>query len=287
MTDTGTDSGVVGLGVWLLCNATTTLTKITKDSGCTATQCLIYRFPGVNLGTWAFVGDDATGSIALTAGSQYVIYANSGGPNYTWMGKTSGLSYPYNGANVSFTKNSSGSTTSIYNIVSVTTESFPALAGYSQVAQSSTQKRSGSYSAGGSMNTQVSMHDYGALKNGIVRGYFYDTTSETSGMAGMCVDEKVVDSADKVWLGVYNPTSTTYYCYADGSSYIATTVKRSTGWHRFEFDYSSGTNVVLRIDNNIVYTGSALTTQFHAVKIGNWTGTAMTAYFDDIMMVSL
>ncbi len=105
-------------------------------------------------------------------------------------------------------------------------------------------------------------------------------------MTGICVNEEAINSTDKVWLGVHNATSTTKYCYADGSTYIETPVIRANGWHRLEWDYSSGINFVLRIDNIIVYVGTRIK-QFKAIKMGNWEVTSATAYFDDVYLMEV
>jgi hypothetical protein len=255
-----------GRGFKIHVNVNCTLTTVTKHGSCGAISAKLYDSSHTLLDTQSFVGNDATFSYALTSGSDYFILGFNSVLYATQYSNI--VFFPINKTNINYIKYATFDGGSTWyedavgvcaDLVSITT---------SVVAP------------------PASIYDYGSLKNGIVRGYFYDTTSETSGMAGMCVDEKIVDDVNKVWLGIYNPTSITKYCYSDGSTFLESSIYRSTGWHRFEFDYSSGTNVVLRIDGNNVYTGSSLTTQFRAIKIGNWTGTAITAYFDDIMMVS-
>ncbi len=113
--------------------------------------------------------------------------------------------------------------------------------------------------------------------------WFYDDASDTS-LAGMArVDGGGWDDGSS-WrgIGVDTAVSTTSYVYRSGTTEVATTVTRTTGWHRFLWDYRSGVKVDLYVDGTLVASTPGVTS-FNRVAMGNWWGSAYagTVYFDD------
>jgi hypothetical protein len=97
----------------------------------------------------------------------------------------------------------------------------------------------------------------------------------------------VDDNVSAVGMGVYTATSGNKYVYRFGSNFAATSVTRTTGWHRLIFDYTSGIDVKLYIDTTTTPVATwAATTSFSRIAVGNFwpDGHTMTAYFDDIVV---
>jgi hypothetical protein len=128
-------------------------------------------------------------------------------------------------------------------------------------------------------------HNLPNLTNKVAVVWLYDNASATTGSAMMFVD----DNVSAIGLGVYNTASTGYYVYRIGSTFTATTVPRTTGWHQFVFDYTSKTNVKLYIDSVATPVAtSSVATSFNRIALGDfWADThGMTAYYDDISVQS-
>ncbi|MFI1092603.1 hypothetical protein [Streptomyces sp. NPDC020917] len=87
-------------------------------------------------------------------------------------------------------------------------------------------------------------------------------------------------------IGVNTRVSPTKYVIRVGTASMATTVTRTTGWHKLEWDYSSGTHLDMYIDGVLVTPsgGVAGVTGFHQIALGNWQagGRSGTTYFDDV-----
>lgn len=119
--------------------------------------------------------------------------------------------------------------------------------------------------------------------NKVVSMWFYDTASATNMQNVAFVDDSVTARG----IGVNTPTSSTKYVYRTGGTHVATGVARTTGWHEFKWDYTSGTKVDMYIDNVKIasLTGAA---NFNRIVIGDqWSGNTVTAYYDDISIMDL
>lgn len=114
--------------------------------------------------------------------------------------------------------------------------------------------------------------------NKVVSLWFYDNASATNMQNAAYVDDGVTIRG----IAVNTPTSTTKYTIRLGGTHAATTVTRTTGWHEFKWDYSSGSKVDMYIDGTLVASPTGLTS-FKKIVIGDqWTGNMNVAYFDDI-----
>jgi hypothetical protein len=118
---------------------------------------------------------------------------------------------------------------------------------------------------------------------GVAVIWFYDNAADLSLQAAAFADQ----SATNVALGVMGSTSTDHYVYRIGPAFAVSNVERSTGWHSFVFDYTSGTDVKLYIDRKLV-AQSDLVTALNRISFGDlWGGhTSTGAYFDDVSIQS-
>jgi len=91
---------------------------------------------------------------------------------------------------------------------------------------------------------------------------------------------RVDDGETALGLGAVGTASKDYYFIKKGEELIQTNVKRSFGWHTFKFDYTSGTDVKLYIDDQLVGTYPA--TSFNYIGMGDWEGRGGKAYFDQL-----
>lgn len=119
--------------------------------------------------------------------------------------------------------------------------------------------------------------------NKVVSMWFYDPKT-TGAMQNVAF---VDDSVTARGIGVNTPTSTTKYVYRTGGTHVATNVNRTTGWHEFKWDYTSGTKVDMYIDN-VLIASLAGAANFNRIMIGDqWSGNNVTAYYDDISIMDL
>ena len=146
---------------------------------------------------------------------------------------------------------------------------------------STKQKVSGSVSYILNEDQDSMQHLMPAATNKVAVVKFFDDASDTNLQAQAYVDS--TSNTTKVALGVNTNISTTKYSYRIGSNTLATSVKRSTGWHELTFDYRSGTDVKLYIDGLLVGTSTAVTS-FNNISLGDTGGDGLTGnvYFDDI-----
>mgnify|MGYP000536512167 CR=1 FL=1 len=152
---------------------------------------------------------------------------------------------------------------------------------YGTPTTSTTQKRSGKYSYILNEDQDSIQRLMPAATNKVAVVKFFDDASDTNLQAQAYVDS--TSNTTKVALGVNTNISTTKYSYRIGSNTLATSVKRSTGWHELTFDYRSGTDVKLYIDGLLVGTSTAVTS-FNNISLGDTGGDGLTGnvYFDDI-----
>jgi hypothetical protein len=124
----------------------------------------------------------------------------------------------------------------------------------------------------------------------IASGWFRDDASDTTLEARMCADES--DTSNNTWnttqhvcLGVLTSTSTTNYVWWNGSTVTVTNVTRTTGWHHFVLDYTSGAGVTMSIDENLAVPLVSGLRQFNVITLGDLTasdGLTGTVYWDQI-----
>lgn len=83
-------------------------------------------------------------------------------------------------------------------------------------------------------------------------------------------------------IGANGDISKDYYLYQDGDEIIQTDVQRKAGWHTFKFDYTSGTDVKMYIDDELI---AALPGEsFNYLAMGDWTGNGGAGYYDQVMI---
>ncbi|WP_054023558.1 DUF1565 domain-containing protein [Bacillus sp. FJAT-28004] len=114
--------------------------------------------------------------------------------------------------------------------------------------------------------------------NKVVTMWFYDNASAMNMQTAAFVDDGVTIRG----IEVNTPTSKTKYAIRLGGTHSATNVTRTTGWHEFKWDYTSGTKVDMYIDGILVASPTGVTS-FKRILIGDlWSGNTNTAYFDDV-----
>jgi len=121
-----------------------------------------------------------------------------------------------------------------------------------------------------------------AQADGTVSAWFYDDAADTSMM--VAANASMGDSGDLFRaLGVATPTSATHYVYRTGSAFVATSIPRTTGWHKFEWVYGAGGSLEMKIDGTTVAT-HANSPSFDRIQIGDWWADNRTGsvYFDDV-----
>lgn len=153
---------------------------------------------------------------------------------------------------------------------------------------STVQKHSGSKSYVLNQDQDLVYHSFGASMSGIVTMWFYDDAADTSLESFGKVDNGAWNDSNS-WrgLGVDTPVSTTKYVYRNGVTEAATTVTRTTGWHEFKWDYTSGTKVDMYIDGTLVTSPTGVTS-FKVIALGDWWANSRTGtvYFDDVQLQS-
>jgi len=128
-------------------------------------------------------------------------------------------------------------------------------------------------------------HIYNAKEFELCVGYFYDDSSETTGGIKPFLRCRVKGTANFYGLGVDNSVSTTHYCKNVAGVITATSIARTTAWHRFAI-MKSGTAVVLIVDTSTEHTAAgAATDVFDRVEVGCtvYAGTHF-GYFDYIQL---
>lgn len=109
---------------------------------------------------------------------------------------------------------------------------------------------------------------------------FYDHNTSNTPLKVMAY---VDTPTTTVGLGVNTvDNSSSYYVYRLGTTNYTTTVPRSTGWHTFAFDYRSGTDVSLYIDNILIVT-TPYAKFFSKISLGDfWTTNIGNVFFDNV-----
>jgi hypothetical protein len=149
---------------------------------------------------------------------------------------------------------------------------------------STTQAHSGSRSYVVDEDVDVVTRSFTANQSKVATVWFYDDASNLNRLAFTKVDDSSWDNG-ALWrgVGVATATSASKYSMRVNGTITPTTVNRSTGWHEFRFDYSSGTKVDISIDGILVGSPTGVTTFTH-ISLGDWwaDGNTDAAYFDDV-----
>ena len=93
---------------------------------------------------------------------------------------------------------------------------------------------------------------------------------------------RVDNGTDIRAIGANGEISKDYYLYKNGDEIIQTDVQRKAGWHTFKFDYTSGTDVKMYIDDELIATLSG--ESFNYLGMGDWTGNGGAGYYDEVMI---
>lgn len=153
---------------------------------------------------------------------------------------------------------------------------------------SSTVTHSGSMSYIIDEDTDAIQQTFDSSYNKIVSIWFYDDASNLNMMNAAVVDDGITTSS----LGVNTSTGFTaksYYVRSIGNTRTVVNVKRTTGWHEFKFDYSSGTKLDMYIDGVKVGSQTGVTS-FKRIVLGDVTegnGIQGTTYYDDVNIFDL
>jgi hypothetical protein len=147
---------------------------------------------------------------------------------------------------------------------------------------STVQAHSDTYSYAPDEDQDEIYYSLDSVINGKLTVWFYDNASDTS----MKVKARVQNSqtGTNAQIGVVTTTSTTKYSYmVNGSTFVASSVNRSTGWHELTYDLSSGTNCVLSIDGTQIASTTNISS-FDLIYLGDNAADSKqgAVYFDDV-----
>ncbi|MFB9310999.1 hypothetical protein BJY17_003183 [Agromyces hippuratus] len=157
------------------------------------------------------------------------------------------------------------------------------LTGWSGAGHPSTEQVHGGTSSHAVVADREILTHTGELRQeGTVTVWFWDDASDTSMQVAANASTGDTGSLFRA-LGVATTTSTSHYVSRIGTSFVATSVPRSTGWHRFEWVYGDGDALELRIDGTSVAT-DASSPAFDRIQLGDWwaDGRSGSVYFDDV-----
>lgn len=133
--------------------------------------------------------------------------------------------------------------------------------------------------------------EFKKAKNGIVSVWLYDTMTTaplTQVVANVTMDDKDPATSDFVAMGIETraPGSINNYYYRIGTQNYRADVIRTEGWHELKWDYSTGKDCKLYIDDTLITT-TDYRTGFNTVSLGDyWSGSGgngtSNVYFDDV-----
>ncbi|HEX3047021.1 MAG TPA: Ig-like domain-containing protein [Bacillota bacterium] len=150
---------------------------------------------------------------------------------------------------------------------------------------SQVQKHTGNQSYVINEDTDIINYFTPGIKNKVIEIWFYDNyNSQTP--TPLNILARVDDSQRPIGLGVNTPISATNYVYwyFDTTLHFSiTNIFRSEGWHRFLWDYRSGHDVKMYIDNTIIKTVEGYS-EVRKIGMGDYWGDGIigNVYFDDI-----
>ena len=156
---------------------------------------------------------------------------------------------------------------------------------YGTPGTSTTQKHGGSssYHTNEVDQSAIAYH-FGKAPAKVVETWFYDNPGDVA-LKTMAMVEDESNDAQKLGIGVNTATSTGYYSFLLGATFYATTIARSDGWHQLIWDYRSGTDVKLYIDQQLILTTRKLT-KFNRIILGDIWADKLTGevYYDDVTL---
>jgi hypothetical protein len=122
---------------------------------------------------------------------------------------------------------------------------------------------------------------------GVLHVWFYDQATDNT----MKVRARVASSsvAENAMIGVVTYNSTGKYSYLfEDNTWVTSSVNRTTGWHDFKFDFSSGTDCKLYIDDVLIGTSDTITS-FDQIWLGDNAddGNTGNVYFDDVTLYDI
>lgn len=92
---------------------------------------------------------------------------------------------------------------------------------------------------------------------------------------------RVDNGTNQIAIGVNSNINEKYYSYLVGSTNTVTNIKREYGWHTFKWDYTSGTDVKMYIDGNLIATAPAY--NFSYIEMGDYGMGGFNA-FDNVVI---
>lgn len=144
-------------------------------------------------------------------------------------------------------------------------------------SQSMARIHNGKYSYSINEDNDAIKHTFAEYVNKVAVVWFYDDADDTS-MRTLAF----ADGGNTVGIGVDTSTSVNKYIYRTGSTFTASNITRITGWHQLVFDYRSGTDVKLYIDQSLLLT-TTVETRMNRIALGDyWNNISGTVYFDDV-----
>lgn len=158
-------------------------------------------------------------------------------------------------------------------------------AGKGTPSTSTVRAHTGSYSNNPNEETDVIYRNFGINYNKVAVVWFYDDAADTSLRCMARVDNNW-DGGSWRALGVSTAISSNKYVYRIDSTWTATNITRTTGWHELKWDYISGTKVDMYIDGILVVSPTGLTS-FGYITMGDWWNDSRTGavYFDDVKIL--
>ena len=146
---------------------------------------------------------------------------------------------------------------------------------------STTQKRNGNQSLhiydDGTPSTYVKHNNSGTKR---IVAWFYDDSSDTTSLQLLRLRS---GSATLVAVGVYTGTSTTKYVYQD-PTYYATSIDRTTGWHKLEIIAKADNTANMYIDGTSVASGVGSLSGWDTFGLDAYYGTQSYNYYDDVFV---
>ncbi|MFG1707033.1 glycoside hydrolase family 2 protein [Nonomuraea sp. M3C6] len=153
------------------------------------------------------------------------------------------------------------------------------------LAVSTAKAHTGTHSLGRSGGPGV-VYRQGTATHGTVTLWFYDDAASTNTMFVARVDDDP-DTGHFRGIGVRTDINATHYVLRVDGTFSVTSVVRTTGWHQFRWDYTSGTGVTMSIDGQQIGTATGLA-MFSTIALGDWWGIQSESginFVDDIAVV--
>ena len=250
---------------------------------------------GVSYLSWLPVANSVQYRVyrAINSAGPYALLGTIAAPGYVNAGGTSGQTCYYRVSSVTATGEESPASKS----VAITTDAFPLLedfesglnrwtAGAGTLHLSTNQSHSATHSFVTDQDRVVGYMDLGTSYQGTVELWLYDPGDSATREVFARVDNSNWSSSyGWAGLGISTSVSSNKYCYRIETVNYASTVNRTPGWHRLNWNFTSGTNVVLSVDGTVVIATNN-TTSFRTIAFGDWwAGIGTTGiYFDDLLI---